>query len=198
MHPVFSIAVFELPTHRAFGLDLQPLTLGHLFLLRECRSKLLLPVKAGLGDVLLAAFICSTPHWKSRKNLGRRWRVTRFLASWGRAAKSFDLAEETQKFRAYLHECFECPQIAAEKSGGESAIREAPDEWCTLAMLMADFHLTRTEAYNTELAWASAVWAANFVRNGGKLKSCENSLGDEAAFRRSQELTHAKEVACSA
>lgn len=176
-----------------------------------------MPVKAGLGDVLLAAFVCSSPHARSRKNLSRRWRLNWFLKRWAKAVNKFDapgqgpteesqerrtaiLIAETRKFFAYWNECLACPELETDKdskvSGGSP---QAPNEWTTLATLMADFHLTRRAAYNTELAWAAAIWAANAARSGrSKLRSQEASLGDEAAFRRAQELTRAKEAACSA
>lgn len=195
VHPLFSIAIYQRPTHRAFGLNLHPLTLGHIFLLREYHCKLLIRGSAaGLGHVLLAAFVCSTDHIRARTNLNSGPKLNRFLDQWGEQSQPLKLEQEILKFFLWWHENFAFAKVRSEGKG--TVPKTVPEEWMTLAMLMSEFHMTREQAYATEYVFATALWAANGHRTGRhQVEPYGLAAADEAAWQHQHALDLAKRAA---
>jgi len=69
---------------------------------------------------------------------------------------------ECKNFRKYLNSSLTCP--APKSAGRDFSTPKTPYEWRLMAMLMADFHMTRSEALDTTIVEASGLWAANSER----------------------------------
>lgn len=164
MHPVFNRALATEPRHRVYGLPLLPLTVGHLFVLREVRSPFVEVEQREktLGDILFAAFICAH-HWsEARRSLENRKGLDRWIAKWASRCRGIDLVKEVDKFFSYFSYYLTKP--FQEDNGG--AILQCPHEWVLLAILMADFHCTEEEAKDCSVAFATSLWCANAERLG--------------------------------
>lgn len=170
MHRVFHIANLRRPTHRVFGADLLPLTLGHLFLLREKGSVFLddgfasqLNGQDLFDELLLGVFVCARPHRKARKELSS-WLFPWFLRYWGWKYKGqWDVLFAGRIFQNYLSQSLSAPPSMSPPDG---RITTTPVEWRLYAILLADFHLSPESALDTPAAAATALWAANADRLG--------------------------------
>lgn len=71
--PRYSEALWPDPV-RVAGVRLQPLTLGHALLLQRLRSPYATGAAvAGLGDLLLAVYVCSRPWKRAAEGIHGRW-----------------------------------------------------------------------------------------------------------------------------
>jgi hypothetical protein len=142
--------------HVVLGLELSPLTLGHVFLLAKLDSTLLcederLPT---LQDVILAAFICAQP-WRESERDMQRWGFKWFMAWWGWKCRKASWGVEAQLFDSYLCDAKASPEI---KAKGELKDRVSPWYWRLLVLLMTQFHFARAQALDTEVAAANLLW----------------------------------------
>lgn len=106
---------------RIYGLRMRaPLTLGHVLLLDEIES----PVTRGghllPGDVAIAAFICSQPADKARRQL--RHRSTRWaMKLWGMLCARWDHAKQADDFATWFCDSAKSPEYWVKSSGKECA-----------------------------------------------------------------------------
>lgn len=159
--------------HICLRLRLEPLTLGHLFLLRECDVDLSNPAAA---DLILGVFICSNPHEHSRKSLNAWWSQY-FLMILGFICRKLKPVQEAEKFAAYLEDGMQCPTMHAFKNGPARRL-SAPDEWRMLVMLEVDFHKSKQEALNMTMREVFCRWATESDRQGQQTIMSD----DERAF----------------
>jgi hypothetical protein len=150
--------------HVCFGLRLQPFTLGHFFLITDYGVNLDAP---SWSDMILTVFICCTGHTQSRKNLSRRWapHLMRLLG-WLCRKRKMVFKDEIQKFISYLEDSRSVPKILRSESDANKRDLNAPECWRLLTMLMADFHMSKSEAMDTTVAEAHCLWATEADRRG--------------------------------
>lgn len=168
MDPAFSFSVprsdrgRDRTGHKVLGLRLRPLTVGHLFLLLEVDSAYPdHPEAACYEDLAVSALVCSQPHSAARKLIYGRfarlaWRI------WAWVARRAKWETEETEFLHYLAKQLRRPESES-MSTGIPEVR-APLAWRLLAMLMADFHLTRAEALDVEVGFALTLWAVESDR----------------------------------
>jgi hypothetical protein len=163
MHPVFRRALIPEPRFRCLRLPLQPLTLGHLFLLQALDSPLL---NAGRdverGDLLLAVAICSRPHAKAQRLLLCGWRTTLFLWWWGFRCRHVNIVNECAVFCTYLNEERAMP---ATVRGNSSRELLAPIEWRLYCELTAA-GMSREQVLDTPVIAAQCLWATRMEAEG--------------------------------
>jgi len=172
MDPAWHIAVAPTP-HTCLRLRLEPLTLGHVFLLREYGVEFEQP---GFKDLIVGVFICSSPHATSRKHL-RRWWAKHFMAFLGFLCRKIDLFGEARKFSRYMTEGMACPMMHR-FSNGPARLLKAPEEWRLLTMLEEAFHKSKKEALDLTMAEAHCRWAAH----ADKLGTAQLMTDDEREF----------------
>ena len=95
---------------KVYGLRLRvPLSLGHVFLLDELGSPVVHDGPLLLGDVAVAAFVCSMPHADARRQLDQI--TTRFgLWLWGKWMGGRDHEAESQTFAQWFTEQAKTPE----------------------------------------------------------------------------------------
>lgn len=101
---------------RVLRLDLQPLTLGHVFLLAEAESVF---VTGGatddpIGQLSLAAFICSQSPESARRGLNAWW-SERFFKVWAWFCRPCDYQVEAEKFSTWFSEQVDGPKVEETK-----------------------------------------------------------------------------------
>jgi hypothetical protein len=149
--------------HRAFGLSLRPLTVGHLFLLIELENAYPeSPKEAGESDLFTAVLVCSQPHARARKMLESSW-APLWMWIWGKACKRLDWREEAKAFGEYLREQLARPEPDRFSTGEEARV---PLAWRLQAMLMAEFCPNRKESLDAPVSWALTLWATESDRRG--------------------------------
>jgi len=149
--------------HVCLRLRLEPLTLGHLFLLRECEVNV---DAVNVADLVLGVFICSTSHTQARKNLGSWWSRW-FMAALGFLCRKLNPREEAEKFFAYIEDGMRSPMMHPHKHGPARRL-SAPEEWRLLVMLEADFHKSKSEALGMTMHEILCRWATEADRQGNQ------------------------------
>lgn len=145
---------------------MQPLTVGHFFVLREFDSAFISGEQASIEDLIFACFVCCQAHDSAKRSLGS-WLLPVVMRIWGWRARKSNLAREMMTFRRYIRDGTMAPRTVTSCGDGES-MRElnSPMEWRLLIMLMVDFHLTEREAMSTAIVKANALWATLGDRDG--------------------------------
>jgi len=87
-----------------------------------------------------------------------------FLKLWARRSRKLDMAAEQEKFSAYFKAETEFP-LSKQNS---RSMREygSPWWWRLLAIMMADFHLSKNDALDMAAAEAAMLWSARAELEG--------------------------------
>jgi hypothetical protein len=149
--------------HTCLCLRLEPLTLGHLFLLRECDVDF---DALATSDLVMGVFICSGSHTQARKNL-RAWWSKYFMMLLGFICRKLKPAEEAEKFYEYLEDGLRAPTMHSFKNG-PARMLSAPDEWRMLVMLEVDFHKSKADALDMTMREIYCRWATEADRQGSQ------------------------------
>ena len=171
-------------TFKVLGLTLKPLTLGHRFLLAKYDSAFVTEEKAQIEDLMLSVFVCAQP-WRNAERNVLKWWFPSFIWLWSQFLRKTILPIEYNKFRLYWDEGHACPKI--KKAFSEYRDNSTPDECRLLAMLMADFHMTRADALDTTLAEANALWASQGDRQDAIELESNDRIEALKAFARAQD-----------
>lgn len=146
---------------RCLGLNLQTLTVGHLFLLAE--HDCAFPFRyeeAGLGDLVIGVLVCALP-WRKAQRTVKTWWTPYFMRLWERFTRNQSKQAAAEAFQIYLSRELRAP--ATEGARGEL---KTPLPFRILVMLMADFHLTEEKAMDMPVKKAMCLWAAEGDRRG--------------------------------
>lgn len=158
MSDVWQRALSPTP-HVVLGLPLQPLTLGHVFLLSKCDSALLDDDRSpNLQDIILAAFVCAQPWRDSERDMARRsfkW----FCAWWGWKCRKANWQIEAKLFDAYLSEALAMPEFRP-KGDGKLVDRQSPWFWRLAVLAMTAFPHSWAEAMDMGVARLNLLWLA--------------------------------------
>lgn len=155
MHAVFNKAVW--PTTRSvLGLELKPLSLGHVFELHK-HTTLLSDADPTLSQLTVGVFLCSMD-WKESSALISRFRTRLFTLYWGFRCRHMDFQTEHNMFMSYLNESLE----QAEWKLDPQRIRHLSSPWFMrlTALLMARLSMTLDEAKSIHLQLATALLTA--------------------------------------
>lgn len=174
--------------HRAFGLNLRPLTVGHLFLLLELENAYPdHPEEAEYSDLMTAVLVCSRDYRRARRMLSSRFGPS-FMRLWGHLTRRLDWREEARAFGEYLREQLRTPERDSLRRGEELT---APLAWRLQAMLMAEFHMTPAEALDCPVAWSTTLWATEGDRRGVSKLASERQLHFRAWVREMEAMRKA-------
>lgn len=157
MDAAFKLAAIRMPRHRVLGLRLEPLTLGHLFLLHRYESSFVTGEPTTLGDLTLSAFLCSEPWQKSERNVNAWW-FNRFSKLWAWASRKRDFVAEYDVFSTYITEGMQSPAFNRTTNGTPNAVG-SPRHFAILASLMSQFHMTKAEAMDCTIVEAQSLLA---------------------------------------
>lgn len=161
---------FDPETHECLGFRLQPLTLGHWFLLQKfCPAAVDSTCNAGSLD--MAVLICSQPWRTSERELKRGWRLRLFLVLWGWIVHKRDKDKEVEKFERYMAEQFTSPMM--QRANGDNKVTSnGPYVWKLYAILMAYLNFTRDAALDCSVLEAGCLAAVHSENSGmRRLKS---------------------------
>lgn len=141
-------------------LRLEPLTVGHWFLLARYCPALVDTELSTLNSQLslpLAVLICCQPYEKWKGNFPLAHRL--FCVLWGFLCRRLDPDVELAKFYEYLRANLKAPAVNVP---ADAASREtsAPFGFWVLSFLMAEFGLTEREALRTTCLHALCLRAA--------------------------------------
>lgn len=163
MDPIFHSAI-EPEVRFCLGLRLQPLTVGHLWLLYSIHSAFPdYPQNAGLKDLIVAVAVCSQRSHEQARRMLKSHFAKRCMWLWGWFNRKKPLPEEIEVFGAFLAEQLGTPQQDDCGRGGELRV---PLCWRLVAMLMADFGMSFEAAQKTRVAFAMTLWAVEADRRG--------------------------------
>lgn len=197
MDPAFMQAVAPKP-HTVLGLRLQPLTLGHRFLLAKHNSFFVTGHTYeedffGALDLMMASFICSNKSSRtSELMINSGWPFRVFCWLWARRILRMDFLIERKRFDNYWSQWHEVPRVQFERNPGTliNAPKDvgSPFEWTTLAMLYSDFNRTNDEAMEMTFVEAGNLWAAEGERKGDFSLKSNRHMDSFEEFCKQQDL----------
>jgi len=136
----------EKQSFECLGLQLQPLTLGHVWLLMTLESPLLENDEdMNFADLSVAAFVCGHETYIEAKSELENATEESF-AAWGETCDIKNIGDERKLFKTYLDYYTEAPMRNDENSG----YSKCPWPWLYSWILLRDGVVkTQTEAWNT-------------------------------------------------
>jgi hypothetical protein len=138
---------------RILGLELQPLTIGHRRLLAREKCAFLSGDRASIEDLMLAVFVCSQPWAEAERRMHSHF-FGLFIWVWSQFLRRTVLSIEYEKFSKYFNAGHARPEFQCK---GESSQSSSPYELRSMALLMAKFHMSKSDALNTTIAEANAL-----------------------------------------
>lgn len=153
----------------ACGVELRPFTLGHALLLTRLGSPLIAVEGAtelpsiGLGDVLVAAWVCSRPARQAIVDLDSHWQM--LWLRWKRLTRASMMAADQLALLKYINAAYQAPPIKVlQQREGEG--RGAP--WLAILFVGMVSHCgcTAEEALDTPLATAQWLHALRLEESG--------------------------------
>lgn len=161
-------SVFAPPEHVVLQVRLEPLSLGHLYLLHRYAPPF---VVGGVPDpihLVLGAFLCARPWRESEANL-KKWWLASWMKYWGWRTRKLNLDDEAERFAEYLDEALAMPEIRANLSEAPAAsriTRESPFFFRIMALLMRRFHLPIAAALDIPVTYAISLITADAEMSG--------------------------------
>jgi len=110
---------------RVLRFDLQPLTLGHVFLLAEADSVFVSgkSTEDPIGALALAVFVCSQSPESARRGMAAWW-AERFFRVWAWSCRNCDYESEAEKFTDWFQE-----QVAGPETDGKGDGKKMGTPW---------------------------------------------------------------------
>ena len=139
---------------RCLGLPLEPLTLGHAFLLLDYDVDVLQP--RDFGELLISVFVCAHP-WRESKRIIRSWRTKLFLMWWGFRVRNLKFGPEVRKFTEYLQANIVHPEFVIGQDQEDCA---SPLVYRLLGTATRLLHQDWDAAMDVPIRTLMAVWAA--------------------------------------
>ena len=127
----------------------EPLTLGHVLLLAELGSPIVLGGAILPGDIALAVFVTAQPHTEARKDV-ERWWAPLLMRWWGRRMSKRDFTAEADAFVEWFVESSKSPAFWRQESASN---RECAAPWWInrLALAMGNLGMSYADAVNMPL-----------------------------------------------
>lgn len=101
---------------RCIGIDLEPLTLGHL----ETLERLGLTQPKDAAELATAVFVCAVPWRRFEKLVRSRFALRLSLWLWRRTVREWDFEENLRVFSAYIVHAFSGPNTSRPFGAGEA------------------------------------------------------------------------------
>jgi hypothetical protein len=152
--------------HRCLGISLEPLTLGHIFLLLKFQPHFLDRGCESIGELAVAVLVCSQ-RWRTSAVDLKKWWIGPLVRFWGWRCRKLKLSEEATRFREYLDANLSPPAITT--SLDDSRNPYTPWPFRILSLLTSDFHIGLQDALDMEISFAMCLWASKGDMEG-KLK----------------------------
>ncbi|MHC1762923.1 MAG: hypothetical protein AB9869_01270 [Verrucomicrobiia bacterium] len=176
---------------RILGRTLQPYCLGHALLLHRVSSPYVQSdvkdAEAGVGDLLLALYICSRPWQEASEGIRSPW-VRLRLKFWGWQVRRRDLgmavAVAEGQLLAYMSQAWSGPSLWEKQTSGEQRQAKAPPLASIKVILMTSFGCSEEEALSRPIRlalWDCVVWAES--QGTAELVSDEELAAIEEAGR---------------
>lgn len=159
MDPVFQLAIAP-RRHTCLRLRLEPLALGHWFLLARYAPFFIdSEFSQGGASLPLAVLICSQSPADAAKAV-RKWWVPLFCLFWGWLCRKSDFEAETQAFADYMKDGMSVPSVALDINATPRETN-APLGFWLLSVLLSEFAMSETEAMSLPIARALCLRAAH-------------------------------------
>ena len=140
---------------RIMGFNLKPMTLGHVFLLRQFDCVLLDNQEPTLGELLLSCFICSDT-WKNSASNITKWWVPIIFKLVGWKCRRLNLSDEIDSFFVYLKDSFAMPTFNRDSKSMPKELG-APFEYVLLVTLMTQLGMSMSDALSCQLTFANCL-----------------------------------------
>jgi len=154
MQKVFQYAM-DPPTHVVMGVELRPLTLGHLWLLHK-HTDIFNDNDPTIGSLVVACTICMVNH-SDYERVKRKWWMPIFLMWWGRKCKKFDFHKEYIAFLDYIKT--NCEQAEFRFDPKRARAMGSPWHFRMLSGLMSSFAMSVEDAMDVEVLTGTALLA---------------------------------------
>lgn len=155
-------------THTAFKLQLFPLELGHLFILRNLQSPYLLDSEIRVAtrfDALMFAFVACSTFERANKRM-----LSPLLGFWlwcfKLVSRKCSFQEENQRIQNFLSSQYQVLQMAYKKESANQWVSETPYEYSLLCSAMTELNMTMTEAMRTPIKMLSNLLAVRSTQTG--------------------------------
>jgi hypothetical protein len=152
---------FIRPETRVFGLELQPLTVGHL--LHLFRSDLPPFASAGPAELLQAVFYCSQP-WRDSERDKNKWWARLFCRFWWSRVKRMKYLDHLAAFNDYITDGLYIPQTKHDPQTARTV--ESPSPVRLLAAGMAYFGMSYDEVLDAPVKELCAIYIAYMEMEG--------------------------------
>jgi hypothetical protein len=160
----FARQIVDPPRVRCIGVELQPFSLGHLFILKELGNPVIYHNGFPTYEHLIAAAIVCAHTWEENQKLlrsrFRRWLIAKV---WGLFAGKFDIAKETVRLKAYVINGMDFPEIKPPK---RNSCRHLFSDDDTRLYSFLRLRMTHSEAMNFPLRAANLMWSAHLEESG--------------------------------
>lgn len=148
---------------RCLGVQLRPLSLGHVLVLRHLGNSFVTDCPQ-VADLPVAAFVCAHSWRENVRKLGKPGRVAALFRLWGFLTRRVDKQAEAQALHAHIAAAMELPEMKRERGGG---VRYLVSEWETrLFMHLRAMGYNDDEALDMPLARAQLFMVAKLEEDG--------------------------------
>ena len=148
---------------RCLGVQLRPLSLGHVLVLRHLGNSFVTEAPT-VADLPVAAFVCAHGWRENVRKLGKPGRVAWLMRAWGFLTRRVNKGEEARALHAYIAEQMELPEMKRERGGG---VRYLVSEWETrLFMHLRAMGYSDEQALDMPLARAQLFMVAKLEEDG--------------------------------
>lgn len=159
------------------GLPLQPMRVGHLYLLEEidCAYPHFFE-QAQIPDLFVGVLVCSfEDHHTARRALNAWWSKP-FMRAWRYAMRNRVLLDEALKFQVWL-----CDELRPPETKGAGGEMKAPLPFRLESMLRGEFGITdQEEILRMPVRQALCLWATEADRRGQAELLSERQLAFKA------------------
>lgn len=148
---------------KCLGLELKPLTLGHVRLLLREDVAFVSGGSATLPDLVLAVFICSQD-WKAAEKALSSWWDRPFFRLWGWYCRKLIFPQECRAFLDYFGASTSLPAIktivTASNAGTASRDFASPFYFRLVARMIGTLGQSWERAHDTTVAEANCLWCS--------------------------------------
>lgn len=159
----FASSMVEPLRVRCLGVQLRPLSLGHVLILRHLGNSFVTDCPQ-VADLPVAAFVCAHGWRENVRKLRKPGTVAKLFRLWGFLTRRVDKAAEAAALHAHIAEAMELPEMKRERGGG---VRYLVSEWETrLFMHLREMGYSDDEALDLPLARAHLFMVAKLEEEG--------------------------------
>lgn len=159
----FATVMVEPQRVRCLGVQLRPLSLGHVLVLRVLGNSFVTDAPTAM-DLPVAAFVLAHGWRENLRKLRRPGRVGRLMRWWGFLTRRMNKGEEARALHAYIAEQMALPELKRERGVG---VRYLVSEWETrVFMHLRTLGYSDEQALDMPLARAHLLMVAKLEQDG--------------------------------